>query len=121
MNLENNKDTKTVESLEDMVSRNRIRYSKKRKRDIKYKKHLKFLAEYSCYPHPAYAMDKNRNYIRENICDTVYYRRAYRGNHKNSGSFYLKRQSNRMVRRYKDEIHKGGSYRKVFDYWWGLY
>ena len=126
MNLENNNDTETVKSLEEWYreeigNKNRDRYRKKRKRDNKYKRHLKFLAEYSSYPHPAYAMDKNRDYIRENICDTVYYRRAYRGNHKNSASFYYKRRANRMVRRYKDKIQKGGSYRKVFDYWWIVY
>lgn len=34
---------------------------------------------------------------------------------------FLKRESNKRVRRYKGDIHKGNSYRKLFDYWWELY
>lgn len=34
---------------------------------------------------------------------------------------YLKQQSNKRVRRYKAEIPKGNSYRKLFEYWWELY
>lgn len=34
---------------------------------------------------------------------------------------FLKRESNKKVRRYKGDIHKGNSYRKLFDYWWELY
>lgn len=31
-----------------------------------------------------------------------------------------KKLTNRKVRRYKGEIHKGGNYRRVFDMWWEL-
>lgn len=34
---------------------------------------------------------------------------------------FLKRQSNKRVRRYKGTISKGNSYRKLLDYWWELY
>lgn len=34
---------------------------------------------------------------------------------------YLKRQSNKKVRRYKGKIPNGSAYRKLFDYWWELY
>lgn len=34
---------------------------------------------------------------------------------------YLKRQSNKKVRRYRGKILKGSFYRKLFDYWWELY
>lgn len=34
---------------------------------------------------------------------------------------FLKRQSNKRVRRYTGNIPKGNSYRKLLDYWWELY
>lgn len=34
---------------------------------------------------------------------------------------YLKRQSNKKVRRHVGEIPNGNAYRKLFDYWWELY
>lgn len=34
---------------------------------------------------------------------------------------FLKRQSNKIVRRHTGKIPKGNSYRKLFDYWWELY
>ena len=34
---------------------------------------------------------------------------------------YLKRRSNRKVRKYFDLSKKGNQYRKVFEYWWTLY
>ena len=44
-----------------------------------------------------------------------YYQRLYRG--KRSG--YLKRQSNRVIRRYKGELHKGYQHiHKIFDFLW---
>ena len=42
------------------------------------------------------------------------YRRCYRASH----SKPLKIQSNRKVRRFKNEIRNGNSYRRLFDYWW---
>jgi hypothetical protein len=36
-------------------------------------------------------------------------------------SSYCKKLTNRKVRRYKYEIHKGGNYRRIFDMWWTLY
>ena len=38
-----------------------------------------------------------------------------------SGQQYLKRRSNRKVRKYCGLPKKGNQYRKVFDYWWALY
>lgn len=35
-------------------------------------------------------------------------------------SKYLKKQSNRKIRRYKNRRFHGGNYRKLFDYWWEL-
>lgn len=34
---------------------------------------------------------------------------------------YLKRRSNRKVRKYFGLSKKGNQYRKVFEYWWTLY
>lgn len=34
---------------------------------------------------------------------------------------FLKRESNKKVRRYTKSISSGGGYRKLFDYWWNLY
>lgn len=42
---------------------------------------------------------------------TPYYCRCYRS----KMSSYCKKLTNRKVRRYKGEIHKGGNYRRVFD------
>ena len=47
---------------------------------------------------------------------TPYYCRCYRS----KMSSYCKKLTNRKVRRYKGEIHKGGNYRRVFDMWWEL-
>lgn len=35
-------------------------------------------------------------------------------------SSYCKKLTNRKLRHYKGEIHKGGNYRRVFDMWWEL-
>ena len=34
---------------------------------------------------------------------------------------WIKRQTSKRVRRYKDMPVKGNHYRRVFDYWWTLY
>ena len=48
----------------------------------------------------------------------AYYKRVYRGNHKGNCYRFYKKYANRVVRRYKGELHSGGSYKKCFDYWW---
>lgn len=47
-----------------------------------------------------------------------YYIRYYRGNHKWSRYRYYKKYSNRIVRRFGEDIQNGSSYKKCFDYWW---
>lgn len=42
-----------------------------------------------------------------------YYCRRYRS----KMSSHCKKLTNRRVRHYKDEIHKGGNYRKMFNMW----
>ena len=44
-----------------------------------------------------------------------YYQRLYRGKR----SWYLKRQSNKVIRRYEGELHKGYQHiHKIFNFWW---
>ena len=42
--------------------------------------------------------------------------RWYRGKR----SKYFKQQSNRKIRRYKGELHKGNMAHKLYDFWWEL-
>lgn len=100
----------------------KIKRKNKRERDLKYKNHLKHL--YKCcnsYPPPVIYMDeiwiKGYGYI-ENL--KPYYKRLYRGNHKSNRYKYYKKYANHCVRKYKEELHKGNSYKKVFDYWWAV-
>lgn len=90
----------------------------KRERNEKYKKHLRFLSTNgSRYPYRAIWVDrkwiKGKGYI---FLKSPYYKRIYRSNHGGS-SKRLKVRSNKRIRRYKDEISKGGLYKKIFDYW----
>lgn len=93
----------------------------KRERNLKYKNHLKFIAENVPY------FPNGVEYVYEKYIKDVgyvslrkpYYKRSYRSHH--GGSKKLKSFSNRCVRRYKGEITKGGHYKKIFDYWWTLY
>lgn len=98
-------------------------HSKKRKsnrieRKIKYKSHLKHLYEISNYPKPVYYIDE----IKVKRCHYVtnpkpYYKRLYRGKY----SPFLKKISNRKIRRYKGEISNGWNCHRLFDFWWEMY
>ena len=88
----------------------------KRERDLKYKNHLKYLTENtSDYPSPAMYMDeiwvKGHGYVK-NL--KPYYKRLYRSKR----SKYLKRQSNKKIRRYKGELHNGWHCHRLYDFWW---
>lgn len=97
-------------------------YKKSRRRErlknkAVYKLHLKYLSSIgSLYFPPVVPMDIHGNYVwRDNIeVSAAYYRCFSRGN-----TFY-KNHSNRVVRNYNGEIHRGGSYKKYFDYWWTI-
>jgi hypothetical protein len=93
----------------------------KRERDQKYKQHLKWLAENKgclvAYK-KEWVWDKNLGYVD---LPNPYYKRTYRGNHKCHGSKFYKKYSNHVVRRYNGEIHSGGSYKKIFDFWWEVF
>lgn len=84
----------------------------KRKRDLKYRHHLKRLCELvleDCYYYPVH---KEKSAAKK---PKTYYKRTYREKNRIK---YLKKQSNRKVRHYKGELHKGGQYRKVYEVWW---
>lgn len=99
----------------------KLRRSERLKREIQYKSYLKILSTM------VVPRDKNGNnlwlsksfpeWIDEEK-DVAYYKRYYRGHHNGSRYQFYKKYANRVVRRYKGEIHKGNDYKKFFDYWW---
>ena len=103
------------------VKHNRSNKAKNNKynRDKKYKNKLKRLYEDVWhYPPPVVYMDKvcikKHKYIKN---PKPYYKRVYRSKR----SSYLKRQSNKAIRRYKGELHNGYQYiHKLYDFWWEL-
>ena len=108
--------------IDEPIVANRFKKKRrnKRERDLKHKNRLKSLAE-NCnyYPSPVIYTDeiwvKGYGYVKN---PKPYYKRMYRDNHKGGRYKYYKKYANRCVRRYKGELHNGGSYKKVFDYWW---
>ena len=81
----------------------------KRERYLKHQNHLKYLERVACKYPPAVEYVENPK---------PYYKRWYR----DKSSSYLKRQSNKAIRRYKGELHNGyQQIHKVFDFWWGYY
>lgn len=79
---------------------------------MKYRHHLKRLCELvleDCYYYPVH---KEKSAAKK---PKTYYKRTYREKNRIK---YLKKQSNRKVRHYKGELHKGGQYRKVYEVWW---
>ena len=103
------------------VKHNRSNKAKSNKynRDKKYKNKLKRLYEDVWhYPPPVVYMDKvcikKHKYIKN---PKPYYKRVYRSKR----SKYLKRQSNKKIRKYKGELHNGYQYiHKLYDFWWEL-
>ena len=102
------------EKYKNHSKKNRIN---KRERYLKHQNHLKYLARVSCgYPQAVTYEDevwiKGVGYIKN---PKPYYKRWYRGKR----SSYLKRQSNKAIRRYKGELHNGYQHiHKIFDFWW---
>ena len=88
----------------------------KRERDLKYKNHLKYLTEnISGYPSPAMYMNeiwiKGYGYVEN---PKPYYKRLYRSKR----SKYLKRQSNKRIRKYKGALSNGWICHRLYDFWW---
>lgn len=90
------------------------RYERKKK----YKDHLKLIARYklSHWSAPAYPVDEDGHWHGD-IDSCTYIKREYRG----SRSKYLKKRSDRALRRYTGDLSKHGWYRKVYDLWWEMY
>lgn len=101
------------------------RYSGKKRlvakeRNRKHQRHLRKLASIS-----ERMQGKNTMYGGAVLVDREtgtmgkgpFYRRYWRGTHNNRFR-YWRRVSNRKVRRYRGDVHNGGAYRKIFDYWW---
>ena len=101
------------------------RYSGKKRlaakeRNRKHQRHLRKLASIS-----ERMQGKNTMYGGAVLVDgeagtagkKTFYRRYWRGGHNNRFR-YWRRVSNRKVRRYRGDVHNGGAYRKIFDYWW---
>lgn len=89
------------------------------KRSYEHKKRMKELSKVSSYPSGAYYVDeiwvKGVGRIEN---PKPYYKRYYRANHRGSRYSFYKNYANRQVRRYKDNISRGSSYKKCFDYWY---
>ena len=83
------------------------------KRSLTDKKRNKELAKITSYPSGAYYTGD----IVYGITKNPYYKRYWRGNHKNSRFAYYKKHFNRVVRRYAGTLTTGGIYKKCFDYW----
>lgn len=107
--------------LEEIARKNHSNKKRRNKREryIKHKTHLKRLAEEpSGYPTPAYLVDKVwvKKYGYVKILKP-YYKRIYRGQR----SKYLKRISNKKIRRYRGDISNGFMCHKLYDFWWEMY
>ena len=92
----------------------------KRERGRKYRKHLQKLAalnEIDWRKEPMYGGALYMDETADGPLKKPYYKRYWRGCHNNRFKYWLK-ISNRKVRRYKGDVHSGGFYRKIFDYWW---
>ena len=89
----------------------------KRERDKKYKNHLKYLYEVNSnkYRSPVWYIDEifvgQYSWIKT---PKPYYKRLYRGKR----SKYLKRQSNKAIRRYKKGLSDGWNCHRLYDFWW---
>ena len=97
-------------------TRKHLNKRNKRERDQKYKNHIKRLSEtYGGFPSGATYTDeiwiRGQGYIKN---PKPYYKRLYRS----KMSKYLKKQSNKKIRRYKVELHNGWQCHKVYDFWW---
>ena len=114
--------------------------SNKYTRRKKHSKRLKYLERISNYPTPVmYINEKWDKELMQYIpVDKPYYKRLYRNNHKGGRHKFYKKYANQVVRRYRigtydihedadrmfpdnktdRQLRNGGSYKKIFDYWW---
>ena len=109
--------------LSQLDNSNKKKSRKKRinkwERKQKYRNHLKKLHKNvgHYYLAPVWYKDKicihGHDYVDN---QKPYYKRLYR----RRISPYLKMWSNRKIRRYKGELHKGAQCFKLYDFWWEL-
>lgn len=90
----------------------------KYERYLKYQNHLKYLTHVfrGCPCAATYEDEiwvKGKGYVPN---PKPYYKRRYRY----GKSKWLKRQSNKRIRRYKGELNNGWYCHKLFDFWWEL-
>ena len=88
----------------------------KRRRYLKHQNKLKHLHEATCNSYPSPVMYTEEKWIRSAGYvknPKPYYKRLYRGKR----SKYLKQQSNKKIRRYKGDLHRGNMAHKLFDFW----
>ena len=97
-------------------SANKIKHRKRRKASIRYRSRLKHLSDIS-YPIAAIPVGTDGRWNFDDPVGTVYYKRVYRANRSRNRYACYKKYSNRLVRQYSGELHKGSSYRKIFEYW----
>lgn len=109
--------TTCCEGDEVMVNRsNTMEYIKPRmtkyEKNYRHKKKLQYFYDY-IQPQwsPSGVWKKHYGTPSEYLC------RFYRGKR----SKFLKQQSNKKIRRHQSYISNGGSYKKIFDYWWELW
>ena len=82
-------------------------YFRSKERDRRLKK--LYDATKSGYGAGAWYNEEKKRYIRCSNSNTTGYTK------------WLRRLSNRRIRRMKDVTLNNGQYKKVFDYWWELY
>ena len=110
----------TFQDIQKHINCSKQKRRNKRERDQKHKNHLKFLAKYpSGYPSPAVYRDeifiRGQGYVEN---PKPYYKRYYR----EQRAKYIKRMSNKTIRRYKGDIPKNGNWsHKLYDFWWEMY
>lgn len=89
--------------------------------DQRHKKRLERLAKNGSnrYPEGAYMVDERRDENGEWVpLEKPYAVKTNKSKHATRYR-YFKNYSNRVIRRAKlDDIADGGSYKKMFDYWW---
>ena len=96
-------------------------YSKKKKmnkreRYLKHQNYLKYLYEAvgGNYLSPVIYTDEIRVKNRYVKNPKPYYKRLYR----RKSSSYLKKQSNKVIRKYEGNLHKGYRCHRLYDFWW---
>lgn len=109
------------DAIDNIPERNKNSNKKrktKRERELKYKANLKDLSKNSSkYYTVAYLVEeikiKEHQYVEN---PKPYYKRLYRGKR----SSYIKKRSNKRIRRYKGDISNGWDCHRLYDFWWEL-